>query len=65
MTTTRKLLEQDVCAWNICLKETAPTMDLVILLRNSHPIYRAAFASKLLDEKQISKHAAAEFLKFV
>jgi hypothetical protein len=61
----RKDLELYVSAWNVYLKETVKTMDIITLLRNAHPTYRPAFASKLLEEKMISKDEAREFVKII
>jgi len=65
MTDTRQELEQYVCAWNTALKGATAQMDLVTLLRNSHPAYRPAFAMTLWNEKQISKDEAKEFAKLL
>jgi hypothetical protein len=62
---TRKNLELYVVAWNIILKEVVQTMDIVTLLRNAHPTYRANFATRLLEEKLISKDECKEFVKFI
>jgi hypothetical protein len=65
MTTTRKELEQYVCAWNKYLKESVHNMDLITLLRNAAPNYRGYFALTLYNEKQISKEVCKEFYKIV
>ncbi len=65
MTTTRNLLIQYVCAWDISLKETAHKMDLITLLRNAHPAYRSAFALTLMNENQITKEQGKEFIKLI
>jgi hypothetical protein len=65
MNTTRNLLEQYVTAWNKHLKTTVQNMDLIILLRNSHPIYRGNFAMALYNEKQISRDQCKEFNKLL
>jgi hypothetical protein len=62
---TRTLLEQYVVAWNTPLKEVVCKMDLITLLRNSNPAYRSSFAMILMNEKQITKDDAREFVKFV
>lgn len=64
-TPTRKLLEQYVIAWNIYLKDVVSKMDLITLLRNSHPAYRGNFAMTLWNEKQISKDECKEFVTIV
>lgn len=64
-TSTRKLLEQYVIACNKYLKEVVQNMDLIILLRNSHSIYRSNFAMMLYNENQISKEQVTEFTKVV
>lgn len=58
-------LELYVLAWNKCLKDVVEYMDNVILLRNAHPAYRAAFANSMLDQKMISKLEASEFVQIV
>lgn len=62
---TRKLLEQYVIACNKYLKEVVQNMDLITLLRNAHPVHRSAFASALVDEKQISKEQGKEFITLI
>ena len=62
---TRKLLEQEVCAYNTCLKDVADKMDLITLLRNDHPTYRENFAISLMNEKAISREQCKEFTKLI
>jgi len=59
----RRELELFVCAWNTSLKEVVHLMDPIILLWNSHPLYRADFAARLKDTGVISKDDAKEFIK--
>jgi hypothetical protein len=59
----RQSLELSVCATNIVLKETVQTMDLIILLRNCHPIDRADFAMDLYKNKELTKEEVEEFTK--
>ena len=59
--TTRKGLESWVVAMNKYLKDTVQTMDVIILLRNAFPPYRADYASKLYFEGVITKQQAQEF----
>ena len=58
-------LELFVASCNICLKDVVDQMDNIILLRNVHPVYRAIFASAMLDQKMISKLEASEFVIMV
>jgi hypothetical protein len=58
-------LEAYVIAWNNCLKKAVETMDLITLLRNSHPTFRPDFAAKLKDAGMISPFEASEFVKIV
>lgn len=60
----RNDLERFVYAWNTPLKNVVKTMDVVILLRNAHPLYRAAFASQLKSVGLLSESQAKEFLTF-
>jgi hypothetical protein len=58
-------LERFVYAWNTPLKEAVQTMDLVILLRNAHPAYRAVYAAELKNAGLLLPEEANEFLKIV
>jgi hypothetical protein len=58
-------LERFVFAWNTPLKEAVKTMDLVILLRNCHPLYRAAYAAELRNAGLLLPEECSEFLKIV
>jgi hypothetical protein len=58
-------LEAYVVAWNTCLKEAVKSMDLVTLLRNAHPAYRANYTRELLEAGLIHKGQANEFIKIV
>jgi hypothetical protein len=60
----RKDLERFVYAWNTPLKDVVKTMDLIILLRNLHPLYRAAFAAELRNAGLLLPEEAKEFLIF-
>jgi hypothetical protein len=62
---TRESLERFVFAWNTPLKESVQSMDLVILLRNAHPIYRAAYAAEFRNAGLLSSELASEFIKIV
>jgi len=59
----RKELESYVVSTNICLKDAVTNMDLIILLRNGHPIYAPNFATKLYDEGMLTKDEIKEFTK--
>jgi hypothetical protein len=61
----RNDLERFVFAWNTPLKEVVKTMDLVILLRNCHPIYRATFAAELRNAGLLLPEDASEFTKIL
>jgi hypothetical protein len=61
-TSVRLELEAYVVAWNTTLKKVVSTMDTVILLRNSHPAYRSAFASSLFEIGLISDQERSEFV---
>jgi len=63
--TTLQELKQYVIAWNTVLREAVHQMEPIILLRNAHPADRGIFASKLLEEKLISKTEAIEFIRIV
>ena len=61
----RESLERFVFAWNTPLKESVQSMDLVILLRNCHPLYRAAYAAELRNAGLLDSDSASEFTKIV
>jgi hypothetical protein len=61
----REELQRFVYAWNTPLKEAVTKMDLVILLRNAHPIYRAAFAAELRNAGLLLPEEASEFTKII
>ena len=65
MNQLRKEMECFVTACNNVLRETVGSMDWLILLRNIHPAYRADYARKLYDNKEITKDEAREFIKFI
>lgn len=58
---TRKELEQNVSGFNKHLKDSVKDMDIIILLRNCHPIYRKDYAQRLKREGEISDNEAKEF----
>ena len=64
MKSIRQQLELFVYAFNTPLKDVVQSMDVVILLRNSHPTYRSAFASQLKDAGLLSADDAKEFITF-
>ena len=51
-------------AFNTPLKDVVQTMDVVTLLRNSHPTYRSAFASQMKDAGLLSARNAEEFINY-
>jgi len=59
----RRELERCVIAFNVCLKDVVQSMNIIILLRNCHPSYRADYAYKLLDAKLIKPDDVHEFIK--
>jgi hypothetical protein len=61
----RKLMEADVIAHNRNLRPVVAQMPILILLRNTHPMYRADYTYKLLREGQITRQEAKEFVKLV
>jgi hypothetical protein len=61
----RTELERFVFAWNTPLKDAVLTMDLVILLRNCHPLYRSAYAAELRNAGLLDADSASEFTKIV
>lgn len=61
----RKKLEDYVYAHNIFMKDLLLTMNNVVLLRNSHPVYRPDFARELERANMITKHEAEEFVKII
>ena len=58
----RSELEYYVTAWNIYLRDVVSSMDIITLLRNSHPIYRDSFARQCAETGLITKDAAKEFI---
>jgi len=62
---TLEHLKAYVVAGNKVLKDAVHSMDVIILLRNSHPAYRPDFARALLNEGKITKEQSAEFIKIV
>ena len=61
-TSLRLELEAYVYAWNTVLKEAVKTMDIVELLRNSQPSYRASFASQCCEKGLITERERSEFI---
>jgi len=61
----RILLENYVIAWNTALRGSVQHMDVITLLRNSHPSYRDVFARLMMDDGAISKDQVGEFIKIV
>ena len=61
----RILLENYVIAWNTALRGSVQHMDVITLLRNSHPAYRDVFARLMMDDGYLTRDAASEFLKIV
>ena len=61
MTDTRNRLENYVVATNCHLRDTVQSMDLIVLLRNAWPPYRADFARELYSEGQITANQLKEF----
>jgi hypothetical protein len=55
MTNTKKELERWVISMNKVLRDTVKEMNLIILLRNAFPPYRADYARRLYAEGQITK----------
>lgn len=65
-TSTRKLIEQNVCSYHNNLPpEKIAEMDLVELLRWAHPDERSRFAFTALKEGDLTKEEAREFTKVV
>ena len=62
---TLEQLKAYVTATNKVLKEAVHSMDVIILLRNAHPMYRPDFARTLLNEGEITKEQSTEFIKIV
>ena len=59
----RRELELLVVAYNSCLREAVKGMNIIILLRNAHPLYRSDFAYELRDVGLITKEQSTEFVK--
>lgn len=59
----RHELEVSVTSTNTVLKETVKTMDLIILLRNCHPLDRGDFAMSLYKNGELTKEEIQEFTK--
>lgn len=57
----RRMLEQDVIAFNKTLHRAARKMPVVLLLRNCHPLYRQDYSQKLLKMGVITEREAIEF----
>jgi len=57
----RKELETYVTAYNKHLREAVKTMNWIILLRNSHPVYRGDYAKECYKKGLITKSEAIEF----
>ena len=64
METSKNDLERFVYAWNTPLKDVVNNMDIIILARNCHPIYRANFAAELRNAGLLSTEDAKEFIVF-
>ena len=65
MNSLRTAIELNVIAYNTPLRDVVKKMDIIILLRNCHPIDRSVFALSLLRDNQITKEQAKEFVKLV
>lgn len=65
MDSIRKVLEQSVCAYNSPLKDVVSSMDIIVLLRNAHPIDRTNLTFALYRNGKISKAEAKEFVTFL
>ena len=65
MSKTRKELENWVVAMNKMLRDAVEGMDIIILLRNAFPPYRADYARKLYQEGVITKEQVNEFVKIL
>lgn len=65
MNKTRRELERWVIAMNKFLWDTVGEMNVIILLRNAFPPYRADFARRLYNEKVITKEQVQEFVKIL
>ena len=57
-------LRISVSSTNKVLKGKTQTMNPIELLRNAHPLYRSDFASRLFQEKIITKEESKEFVRF-
>lgn len=61
----RQLLEAYVVSTNTTLKDTVKSMNNLVLLRNSHPIYRPDFAREFERHGMITREEAIEFVKIL
>lgn len=61
MKNVRKVLEQHVIGCNKPLAPVVESMDVLILLRNAHPLERANFASHLIEAGLMTNIEAKEF----
>jgi hypothetical protein len=61
----RESLERFVYAWNTPLKDVVQSMDLIILIRNCHPLYRATYAAELRSAGLLDDESAKEFTKII
>lgn len=57
----RRELECYVIAWNTVLREAVKSMDIITLMRNAHPAYRATFAGQLVEAGMLGNEEAKEF----
>jgi len=58
----RKELEADVTAFNKILKPVAPTMPIIHLLNNCHPLYRSQHARALKEIGEISEIEMKQYI---
>ena len=65
MNSLRKVIEGNVLAYNAPLKNVVKEMPIIILLRNCHPLDRGFYVYSLLQNKEISKSEAKEFVKII
>jgi len=59
----RLLMEREVVAMNKYLKDAVKDMNIIILLRNCHPLYREDHALTLYKNGIITREQAIEFTK--
>jgi len=64
MDSLRQTIETSITAFNSPLREAVKDMDLIILLRNTHPRDREDFVWALWRAGKLTREQAKEFINF-